>query len=357
MPAAEFQHRAMSLATPTPIPLSATRSAVEKAMGGRVLASRYKVGHAIGVGGMGCVYSALDLHTGREVAIKGLTSASANGTNRRRLHREAECTAPFNHRNVCEIYGLAHHGHVPFIVMERLRGETLRDRLSEVGALSVSDAVTITFQILDGLGAAHAAGIMHRDVKPANIFITSPRGAPPTIKIVDFGLARRLPYALGANEDLITDADAIPGTPNYMAPEQLAGVPDLDARLDIWAVGLTLWEMLIGRRAYEGTVHLELARKICLERPAPPSSLRCDVPEELDAIVKRAVEKDRRARFSSAAHMHGVLLDVWIRHYTAEELGISSGRKFRPDALTLPDTDSVERGSGESTDIPISVSA
>ncbi len=323
----------MSLSTPTPIPLSTTRAAVQRALGSRILAGRYKVGQAIGVGGMGCVYSATDLETGREVAIKGLTSSSANAKNRYRLHREAEIATTFHHRNVCEVYGLAQHGAAPFIVMERLHGETLRDRLSDLGPLSVEDAVTVAFQVLDGLGAAHATGVMHRDIKPSNIFVTSPRGVQPIVKIIDFGLARRLPYALGANEDIVTDADAIPGTPNYMAPEQLAGVPDLDARLDIWAVGLLLWEMLMGRRVYEGTSHVELARKICLERPARPSSLRCDVPTDLDAVIARATEKDRRARFSSAAHMHGVLLDVWIRGYS----GMNTERKFRPEAPTLVD--------------------
>jgi serine/threonine-protein kinase len=317
-------------------------------MGGtaRVLAGRYRLGEPIGIGGMGCVYAALDLEYGREVALKGLTNTACTPANRRRLHREAEAVSLIRHRSVCEVYDLDHHRGSPFIVMERLRGETLRDRLRDIGALSSDDAIAIAFQVLDGLGAAHGMGFLHRDVKPGNIFITSPRGATPKVKLIDFGLARRLP-ALARVDDLITDPDMIPGTPSYMAPEQLAASPDLDGRVDIWAAGLVLYEMLIGRRAFERGSPIDMVRKICGENPPPPSSLRCDLPQKIDAVIACAIEKDRRARFPSTGHMHAALLDACVRHYASEIRQLAPTRKFRPEALTLADGD-------ESSDISVS---
>ncbi len=329
------------------MPISAARALLTS--GARILAGRYRLGEPIGLGGMGCVYAALDLETGREVALEGLTSAASTRSNRRRLQREADAATPVRHRSVCEVYGLEHHGGAPFVVMERLRGETLRDRLRDLGALTMDDAIAIAFQLLDGLGAAHAAGFLHRDIKPGNIFLTSPRGAAPTVKLIDFGLARRLPTR-ARTDDLITDPDAIPGTPSYMAPEQIAASPELDGRVDVWATGLVLYEMLIGRRAFERASPVEMARKICRENPPAPSSMRCDLPAKIDDVIACAIAKDRRARFPSAGHMHAALLDACVRHY-ASGIPPAPKRKFREEALTLVD-DAFDDGSTE-----ISVSA
>lgn len=226
---------------------------------GAVIAGRYQIGARIGAGGMGVVHAATELSTGREVAIKALNATAFTTENLRRFRREAQMAASVKHRHLCAVHYLGVEAGTPFIVMDRLVGETLRRRLRETGAMAAADAVTIMLQLLDALSAAHSAGVLHRDIKPANIFITAPRGEPPAIKLIDFGLAKLIPTTAwrprpeAPSEELsaITATDVIPGTPFYLAPEQVAGSRDLDGRVDVWAAGLTFYEMLTGQRAYD----------------------------------------------------------------------------------------------------------
>jgi serine/threonine-protein kinase len=216
--------------------------------------------------------------------------------------------------------------------------------------------VAIMLQLLDGLSAAHAAGVLHRDVKPGNIFITSPRQAPPTIKIIDFGLAKVLPVSIRTpsvrsvrSEDYstITTTDVIPGTPFYLAPEQVRGARDLDERVDVWAAGVTFYELLVGRRAYEGASYAAVATSILLHSLAPVSTLRADIPATFDEVVARAIAKDRDARFPTTAAFRAALVDVWARFRTEGLARGASLGKFRPEAKTIAPTDADNDISGE----------
>lgn len=309
-----------------------------------VIAGRYRLGSKIGAGGMGVVHAAVELDTGLEVAIKALNTRAFTTENLRRFRREAQTAASVKNRHLCAVHYLGVESGTPFIVMERLLGETLRRRLTDMGPTSPSDAVTIMIQLLEGLAAAHTAGVLHRDVKPANIFITTPRGESPFIKVIDFGLAKLIPTTEwkprpdSPPEELsaITTTDVIPGTPFYLAPEQVAGSRDLDGRVDVWAAGLTFYEMLTGQRAYDGPSYVALVSSILL-RPIPAlHTFRDDLPEGFDAVLAKAIAKNRDQRFSTAAAFRAALIAEWARFRTAGVVRGEQMRKYRPEAPTLP---------------------
>ena len=259
-----------------PRPHRPERAGVRDAHGPRVeeacatiVARRYRIQSTLGTGGMGVVYGAVDLTTGAEVAVKLLGASTATTQNVRRFRREAATAASVTNKHCCRILGAGIDGGQPYIVMERLEGETLRRRMLDTGALAAPDAVSVMLQILDGLAAAHEKGVIHRDVKPGNIFITSPRDASPSIKIIDFGLAKLMPNAWKPAQgsrleetSTITTTDVVPGTPMYLAPEQLRGLRDLDGRIDVWAAGVTFYEMLTNQRAFTGATYMALASSI-----------------------------------------------------------------------------------------------
>jgi eukaryotic-like serine/threonine-protein kinase len=311
---------------------------------------RYEIASKIGSGGMGIVYSAIEVATGNEVAIKVLSASAATPQNVRRFRREGQIAASVENRHCCRILSVGVDGGAPYIVMERLEGETLRRRLIETGALSAADAVAIMLQTLDGLSAAHAAGVLHRDVKPGNIFLTSARGAPPSIKLIDFGLAKTLPATKWQprdsmpSEDMsaITTTDVVPGTPMYLAPEQINGDRDLDERVDVWAAGLTFYEMLLNQRAFSGSTFIALAKSIVLTTLPAVSSLRSDLPPGFDRLLARALAKHRDQRFRSAEAFRQQLLAEWSQFRAA---GVARGEKlrsFRTQAKTVPLIDEVE---------------
>jgi serine/threonine-protein kinase len=229
---------------------------------------------------------------------------------------------------------------MPFIVMERLHGEPLRARLSALGAFSLPDAFAITCQLLDALAATHATGVIHRDVKPSNVFMTSPRGQRPRLKLIDFGLAKLLQandvHRTGRSGH-ITAPDNIPGTLHYLAPEQLLGAP-IDQRVDVYAAGLALYEMLSGVRAYSGDTLDSLVRRIVFEPPPAVCELRDDLPAEMDDILAMALAKDPSRRFLTAGAFRRALASVCEG---AE--GMPNGRpSFRGEAATLLDLDQSE---------------
>jgi eukaryotic-like serine/threonine-protein kinase len=326
-----------------------------------VIAGRFVIRSRIGSGGMGIVYAATEIETGRDVAIKALTREAFTKTNLRRFRREAQTATSVKHRSLCEVFYLGVEAGTPFIVMERLQGETLRERVLHTGPLSATDAVSVMIQVLDGLAAAHAAGVLHRDIKPANIFFTTPRGAPPKIKIIDFGLAKGLPTSpmsirppkQDEGHSTITTTDVVPGTPQYLAPEQVAGARDLDERVDIWAAGLLFYEILVGRRAYEGASYAALATSILLRPPPPLSSIRADVPNTFDDVLRTALAKDREARFPSAGAFRAALVEAWARFRTKGVERHEQLRKFRGEALTLPARDEI--GGDDATEIDVDV--
>lgn len=291
---------------------------------------------------MGVVYAATDVETGADVAVKALSAEAYTNENLRRFRREAQTAARVKHRHLCEMHHFGVADGTPFIVMERLRGETLEQRVADTGPLAASEAVTIMIQVLDGLSAAHAAGVLHRDVKPGNVFITTARDTATTIKIIDFGLAKRLPQAesrrsvppspLSPSTDevtaitAITTTNMIAGTPDYLAPEQFCGVRDLDQRVDVWAAGVTFYEMLVARRAFEAPSYPALALRILREPFAPACSLRPELPAGLDRVLALALAKDRGERFQTAAAFRDALVAEWARYRTE---GVVRGERLR----------------------------
>src|SRR5262245_3231280 len=266
----------------------------------------YEILSHVGQGGMGEVYKARDTRLDRTVAIKVLrTDSAADPSFSARLDREARTIAQLTHPNICTLYDVGLHDDVPYLVIEYLEGETLAARLAR-GPLPLADALTIATQIAQALDCAHRSGITHRDLKPANVIMTK-AGA----KLLDFGLAKvgatsqaAPPAALSAlaTQNDLTSPGTILGTFQYMAPEQLEG-RDADARTDIFAFGTVVYEMITGRKAFDGSSRASLISAIMSSDPPPLASSRPLAPLALDRLIHACLEKERDARWQSAGDL------------------------------------------------------
>ena len=261
--------------------------------------SHYRIIEKLGEGGMGVVYKAEDLSLERPVALKFL-SLRAMGTeeDQERFVHEAKAAASLNHPNICTIYEIADADGKTFIATEYVEGENLRVRMKSA-PFSLDEALAISADISRGLAAAHERGIVHRDIKPANIVVTPNR----MVKIMDFGLAR---VAGGAQ---LTQPGTTLGTVAYMSPEQARG-HEVDGRTDIWSLGVVLYEMLTKKRPFAGDRDMAVIYSILNEDPRPPIELRPDIPETLNAIVRKALAKDRNARYANALELAGDVFAV-----------------------------------------------
>lgn len=267
----------------------------------QLLAGRYEVGDLIGRGGMAEVHIGYDTRLGRNVAIKILRADLARDPSfQTRFRREAQAAAGLNHPSIVAVYdtGEDHRRNdngavqaVPFIVMEYVEGHTVRDILKGDVAAPIEEAVEITQGVLAGLEYAHHAGLVHRDIKPANVMLT-PTGA---VKVMDFGIAR----ALADIGQTMTQTQAVVGTAQYLSPEQARG-ENVDARSDLYSTGCLLFELLTGRPPFIGDSPVSVAYQHVREEAPRPSQFASDVPPTLDAIVGKALQKDRNARYSSA---------------------------------------------------------
>ncbi len=272
----------------------------------------YEILGPLGAGGMGEVYSALDTRLDRRVAVKILPEHLAAAPDiRARFEREAKAVSSLNHPNICTLHDVGHQDGVDFLVMELLEGETLAVRL-ERGPLPPAELLRIALQITDALVKAHRQGLVHRDLKPANIMVTK-GGA----KLLDFGLAR--PAGMGPTPGglsqtptvsrALTAEGAIVGTFQYMAPEQLEGA-EADARSDLWALGVTLYEMATGKRAFEGRTQASLISAIMKDEPRPVAELQPVSPPGLERLIRQCMAKDPEERIQTA---HDVKLQLeWI---------------------------------------------
>jgi len=272
----------------------------------------YEIQAALGAGGMGEVYRARDMRLDRTVAMKILPEALAGDPQfRERFDREARAISSLNHPHICTLYDVGREQVTDFLVMEYLEGETLAARL-EHGRLRFDEALHIAIQVADALAAAHRAGIVHRDLKPGNVFLVRRGGSAglPLAKLLDFGLAKaagpavagadlsRLPTT-PAGKAALTQRGTILGTFQYMAPEQLEG-READARTDLFAFGAVLYEMVTGRKAFEGKSHASLIGAIMHAEPASVSSVQPLAPRSLDRIVRKCLAKDPEERWQTA---------------------------------------------------------
>ncbi len=264
----------------------------------------YKILALLGRGGMGVVYRARDERLRRDVAIKVLPASFAHDADRlRRFEQEAHATSALNHPNILTIYDIGAQDGAPFIVAELLEGEELRAQLQD-GPLSVRLSVEYAQQIAAGLAAAHGKGVVHRDLKPENLFVTK----DGRVKILDFGLAKLKPQAgelvdsQAATQKQLTEPGAVMGTVSYMAPEQVRG-QEADHRADIFAFGVILYEMLAGKRAFNGASVADLMSAILKEEPPELREANAKVAPALEKIVRRCLEKQPERRFQSASDL------------------------------------------------------
>ncbi|MFY9552784.1 MAG: WD40 repeat domain-containing serine/threonine protein kinase [Thermoanaerobaculia bacterium] len=283
----------------------------------------YEILSPVGAGGMGEVYRAKDPRLGRDVAIKVLPASVSNDPDRlKRFEQEARAAGVLNHPNVTIVYDIGQHDGAPYVVQELLEGETLRSELAG-GRFSTRKAIDYAIQIAQGLSAAHEKGIVHRDLKPENLFVTR----EGRVKILDFGLAKLVQVEAGSASKLptATEPGVVMGTLGYMSPEQIKGEP-ADGRSDIFAFGAVLYEMLSGRRAFEGGSTGEAMAAILKEDPPDLSATSRNVSPGLERLVRHCLEKSPERRFQSARDLA----------YDLETLTTVSGAAASTTALGAP---------------------
>lgn len=336
-------------------PVSSQTTAPENLIGKKV--SHYRVIQLLGGGGMGVVYKAEDLKLGRSVAIKFLPGELASDSAAfARVQHEARAASSLDHPNICAIYELDEHEGRPFIVMQLLQGQTLREWIETASdrdsPACLNQVLKLSVQICQGLEAAHEKGIIHRDIKPANIFVTA-RGEA---KILDFGVAKLvletdliMPPARPETSPLsrvhanLTETGASIGTPAYLSPEQVRG-DRLDARTDLFSFGLVLYEMATGHQAFSGNTAAVIREAVLSQPAAPPRQVQPSLPPELERVIDKAMEKDRDLRYQTAAQLRSELENlaalVSKQPATDRELAVASavtarGRK-KPWKFLVP---------------------
>jgi serine/threonine-protein kinase len=274
---------------------------------GTIIGGRYTIEGVLGRGAMGVVYSAAHSGIGQRVALKYLNPAAAqNAGSVKRFFRESQIAALVKHRNIVEIFDGGRHGQSHFLVMERLEGRTLSQALTE-GQLPLDEIIRVFLETMDGVAAVHERGVVHRDLKPDNVFLTIENGRPQGLgrpKVLDFGVSKlKQPDPSGK----LTVTGMVMGTPHYMAPEQFADAGSVDAQADVYSLGIMLYEALTGTVPYDGEGVLSIYRQASEGRAAPIRHVRPGVPPPLEAVVRRAMQPEKRNRFASVQEMREAL--------------------------------------------------
>ena len=305
---------------------------------GDVIAGKYRVERVLGRGGMSVVVGARHATLDQAVAIKFQTSAPAGRDDAvGRFLREARAAARIESDHVCRVFdvGLLDSG-IPYMVMEHLDGRDLEAELLSRGVLPIVEAVDYTLQVLDAIAAAHAMGIVHRDLKPGNLFITLRPDRTRRIKVLDFGISK----AERGRDAKLTDTISLVGTPAYMSPEQIRNSKKIDARTDIWSLGVILFELLTGQGPFLGDEIGEILDNVLNTPPRSILALRPDLPPELAAVVDRCLDKKRDARFASAGQLARALApfgtNAEASSLRALQLGQNLKGSIRPPAPSEP---------------------
>ena len=274
---------------------------------GEVIGDRYWLVQMLGRGAMGEAWLAVHLELKSDLVIQFMREPRREMEDeeaKQRFRLEAQLSARLcsRTRHVTAVYDAGEHEGVPYFVMEYVPGASLHAELAERGALDPAQVCDVLDQIADALEGAHLLGVVHRDVKPANVMLCREPG-PLVVKLADFGIAKALRDDIGLDRPDSTCTGFTVGTLVYMSPEQVMGLHGVDHRSDLWALGVLAYEALTGRNPFDGATTTEVALAICAQPVAPPSSLRAGVPRAVDAWFERALAKDKEARFCSAVEM------------------------------------------------------
>ena len=283
---------------------------LEQLIGRTVAGGKYRVLRLIGRGGMGAVYEVEHVTIGRRFAVKFVDRRFADDERvTRRFEREARAASAIESEHIVTVFDFGSEDGRPYIVMELLRGEDLGSRLARLRTIPVRDALHIVAQVLRGLARAHAAGIVHRDLKPDNVLLVQDEDEPLFAKLVDFGISKIA--RLGGQTPLaLTLSGIVLGTPLFMSPEQAEARPDIDERSDLYSVGAILFECLAGRPPHVGETPDEILTRIRTQDAPSLHDMATGVPEAVAALVERALQRDRTARFHTALEMLAALREI-----------------------------------------------
>lgn len=280
---------------------------------GDVLGQKYKVERVLGTGGMGIVVAAQHIDLGQRVALKFmLREAMADNAHAERFLREAKAAVQLKSVHTARVLDVGRlQNNEPFMVMEYLEGRDLDAELQARGPMPPHVAVDYVLQASEALAEAHGLGMIHRDVKLKNLFLTSTVDGRPLVKVLDFGLAKQL----GAHGDVsLTATNSVFGSPQYMSPEQMRSAKDVDHRSDVWSLGVCLYELLTGRVPFDASGVAEICAMVLKDPVPPPSQFVRGLPQDLEAVVLRCLEKDPSLRYQSIAE-----LAFALQHYAADE--------------------------------------
>jgi eukaryotic-like serine/threonine-protein kinase len=323
---------------------------------GKTIGGKYRVRSVLGEGGMGTVFEAEHTALGRSVAVKVLVATPSTKREAiKRFEQEARAAGALGHPNICGVVDLGTlDDGSPYIVMERLVGVTLADRIAAEGGLPFEDVIDTMVQVLSGLVAAHEQGIVHRDIKPENVFLTTRVGCPPLVKLLDFGVSKVTGGTAGARAEelVLTRTGMVMGTPYYMAPEQARGERDLDARVDLYACGVMFYEALTGKRPYVAPNYNALLVQILNATPRPVFELRPALPAAYGPVLTKAMARRREDRYATAAAFQKDLQLLRDRH-GRDPLEARGGPLETPGAPQAPPH--VETRQGPVADPPSSV--
>lgn len=305
---------------------------------GDKIAGKYLVERILGQGAMGMVVAAMHIDLQKRRAIKFmLPTALGDAAGVERFMREARACAELKSKHVATVYdvGRLDNG-APYIVMEYLEGSDLKDVLNQQRVLPVPLAVEYILQALEAIGEAHQANVVHRDLKPANMFLTTGVGGAACVKILDFGIAKLTPAGAGPEQNEMTTTAMIMGSPLYMSPEQMKSSRYVDARSDLWAVGVILYRMVTGALPFNAATQVELFAVVLKDEAPPPSRFNPMLPPGLEAIIMKCLEKDPAKRFKSAAALALALRPYLNPNPSAQEIEAST-QVWRSPAPSIPD--------------------